>query len=557
MSYQVDITTYLDVLRRRKKIFVLCILASLIIGSTIALVLPPVYRAQATLYYVSAEIPKEMLVSFVNAYLEGSVTFLEAMVFSRDRCMQIITEVDLYPDLKKKLPADDVAAYMKTNYTSENIYVSSPGTSGGRAEEVMMGFKFRFEDKSPKKAFDVANILASDFIANYKKFRESFATNTSSFFLDEQNRLKEEMIKFDKKISEFKEKHVDELPELFQANYQHIQALNQQRLSLDQEARSLMDRKIMAETQLAQMQPSSPLEGISGERIITPEEKLESLKSELALLQSSLSEKHPDIIRVRKEIEGLEKTLSMTQKATASQDKASTRENYWSKKFKDIKAQGGTYNPAYVQLVTQLDEINAQLQSLSTQKGKLKDEMDKYQQRIDSSPLIEKEYNGLIRDLDSAKARYNELVNQALQADSSAAMEKREIGGKFIISEPPIFPFEPVRPNRLLIVGASLVLGIVLGFLMIFSWEFLNLKVRSVQDLTQISSSPVLLELPETPRIQQKRKRNVRKLAIPIISIILIPIVLFAVNKYFSLELDITVIKLIGILRKQMVLLGL
>jgi polysaccharide biosynthesis transport protein len=557
MSYQLDITTYLDVLRRRKYILIVCLLAALIIGSTIAVVLPPVYRSQATIYYISADIPKEMLMTFVNAYLESSVKFIEAMTFNRDRCLQIINEVSLYPDLMKKLPADDIVTYMKTKYSSDNLYVSTQGAGGRAAEEVMLGFKFYFEDKSPKKAFDVANILASDFIANYKKFRESFAANTSSFFLDEQKRLKEEMIKFDKKISEFKEKHVDELPELFQANYQHIQNLNQQSLSLDQEARSLMDRKIMVESQLAQMQPSSPLEGLSGTRIVTPEEKLESLKAELALLQSSLSEKHPDVIRTRKEIEGLGKTLSRTQKSAAAQDKAPTRESYWSKKFNDIKAQGGTYNPAYVQLVTQLDEITAQLQSVTTQKGKLKDEVEKYQQRLASSPLIEKEYNNLVRDLDSAKARYNQLVNQALQADSSAAMEKREIGGKFIISEPPIFPLAPIRPNRPLIVGASLVIGLGIGFLLIIAWEFLNLKVRSVQDLTQLSSSPVLLELPEIPRVQQKQGRNVRKLAIPLIIIILVPVVLFAVNKYFSLELDITVIKLIKLIQRKMVILGL
>jgi polysaccharide biosynthesis transport protein len=557
MSNQIDLTAYLDVIRRRKIFLIVSIIASLIIGSTIALVLPPVYRSEATLYYIQAEIPKEMLMNFVNAYLESTEKYLEAMIFNRDRCLQIINEVDLYPDLMKKLPVDDVVTYMKTKYGSENLYVSVQGAGGRTTEEIMIGFKFSFDDKSPKKAFDVANILASDFIANYKKFRESFATVTSSFFLDEQKRLKEEMIKFDKKISEFKEKHVDELPELFQVNYQHIQALNQQSLSLDQEARSLMERKIMVEAQLAQMQPSSPLEGISGERIITPEEKLESLKSELALLQSRFSEKHPDILRVRREIEGLEKTLSRTQKTTASKDKVQTRETYWSKKFDDIKAQGGTYNPAYVQLVTQLDEIHALLQSLSTQKGKLKDEMEKYQQRMARSPLIEKEYNNLIRDRDSAKGRYDQLVNQALQADSSAAMEKREIGGKFMVSEPPIFPLEPIKPNRVLIVAASLVLGTGLGFLLIFSWEFLNLKVRSVQDLTQISSSPVLLELPEIPGIQQKRDRNVKKVAIPLIIIILIPAVLFAVNKYFSLELDITAINLIETIKKKLVILGL
>ena len=157
----------------------------------------------------------------------------------------------------------------------------------------MIGFKYYFEDKSPRRAFEVATILGSDIIANYKKFRESFSSSTSSFFLDEQKRLKEEMIKFDKNISEFKDKHVNELPELFQVNYSHIQNLNQQSLNLDKEARSLMDRKILVESQLAQIQPSSPLEGISGERIVTPEEKRESLKAELAILQTQPFRKAP------------------------------------------------------------------------------------------------------------------------------------------------------------------------------------------------------------------------------------------------------------------------
>ena len=34
-----------------------------------------------------------------------------------------------------------------------------------------------------------------------------------------------------------------------------------------------MERKILIEGQLAQIQPSTPLEGISGEKIVTPEEK--------------------------------------------------------------------------------------------------------------------------------------------------------------------------------------------------------------------------------------------------------------------------------------------
>ena len=42
-----------------------------------------------------------------------------------------------------------------------------------------------------------------------------------------------------------------------------------------------------------------------------------------------------------------------------------------------------------------------------------------------------------------------------------------------------------------------------------------------------------------------------------LIIIILVPVVLFAVNNYFSLELDIKIIKIIGIIKKQLVILGL
>jgi uncharacterized protein involved in exopolysaccharide biosynthesis len=316
-----------------------------------------------------------------------------------------------------------------------------------------------------------------------------------------------------------------------------------------------MERKILIEGQLAQIKASTPLEGLSGEKIVTPEEKLASLKTELTMLQTQVSEKHPDIIRVKREIEGLEKAGITKQNAPVQNDK----EKKVSSQMKRLGPleELGSYNPAYVNLVTQIDDIDAQIKSIDIQKEKIASEIEKYKQRFEKTPLIEKEYNVLVRDRDTSQKRYEQLVSQALQADSSAAMEKRDVGGKFILTEPPAFPFKPIRPDRRLIIGTSLLIGIGAGLLIIFSWEFLNLKVRTVQDLTAVSSSAVLLELPEIPRDEQKQTRNLRKLAIPLIIIILVPVVLFAVNMYFSLELDIKVIKIIGIIKKQMVILGL
>jgi polysaccharide biosynthesis transport protein len=554
-SYQTEIAAYINIAKRGKKIIFISILASLIIGSAIAFSISPVYRAQATLFYLQAQIPEAMLISFVNVWLEAAVQFVQSSIFSRDKCTEIIKEVNLYPDLVNKVPADDLVVLMKDHFGSENMYVTTSGAGGTSTQEVMTGVKFYFEDSSPRKAFEVATIIASAYIENYRKFRESFATVTSSFLLDEQYRLKADIAKIDTKLSEYKNEHVHELPELLTYNFRKIEELEQQSRNLDKDAQVLMERKILIEGQLAQIQPTTPLEGISGEKIVTPEEKLATLKTELSVLQTQVSEKHPDIIRVKREIEGLEKAGVTKQKSAPMQN---DKEKQLSSRLKRLGPLEnlGAYNPAYVNLVTQIDDIDAQLKSVGVQKAEIKVEIEKYKQRFEKTPLIEKEYNVLVRDRDTAQRRYEDLVKQALEADSSAAMEKRDVGGKFVLTEPPAFPFKPIRPDRLLIIGTSLIIGVVAGFLIIFSWEFLNQKIRSPLDVSRVSTLPVLLELPEIRRNASKKINKIRKFAIPVIILIMVPVILFVINYYKPLELDITIIRIIDLIKKQFILFG-
>ncbi len=555
MTYQAEIAGYVDIVRRGKNIIVICMLASLLIGFATAFIIKPVYRAQASLQYFQAQIPEQMLVSFVNIWLEAAMAFIQTTILTRDNCLKIIKEVGLYPELVNKVPADDLVEHMKGNFGSQNVYVSTTGKSG-RAEDVMTGVKFYFEDADPKKAFDVATIIASAYIENYRKFRETFATTTSSFLFDEQKRLKEEIAKIDKKIAEFKEKHVNELPELFQSNYRAIESLNQRLLNLEQEARVIIERKILLQSQLAQIQPSSPMEGISGGRIVTPEEKLASLKTELSILRNQVSERHPDIIRVQKEIEGLEKIVESQQQVGDAQHDTTINQMFLKKRLNTL-IETGAYNPAYLNLVTQLDEADAQLESLNRLKKDIYREMEKYQKRIESSPIIEKEYNLLIRDRESAQRRYEELVRQALQADSSAAMEKQDVGGKLVITEPPTLPLRPIRPNRLLIIGTALFLGLSASFVIIFAWEFFNPKIRSVQQLPKIASLPEVLELPVISVEAPATAYNIRRIVIPSVILVIVPLVLFAVNKYVKpLELDLTLVKIIDLVKKKLIFLN-
>jgi len=193
---------YIDLAKRGKFFLILPVAISFVIGSALAYKLPPVYRSEAKIFYVEAQIPEWAKLGFINMYLESMLVFIEAFAFGGEASINAIKELDLYPDLMDKVPMAEILSHMKDNYKSKPLYTSVPG-AGGKPQDIITGFEFFFEHENPKKAFQVANMLATNFVESYKKFRENFAASTSGFFNDERERLKKEIEEIDLKIAVF------------------------------------------------------------------------------------------------------------------------------------------------------------------------------------------------------------------------------------------------------------------------------------------------------------------------------------------------------------------
>jgi len=395
-------------------------------------------------------------------------------------------------------------------------------------------------------------MLGTNFIEYYKKFREGFTASTSTFFIDERDRLKEEIALLDKKISEFKEKNVNELPELFQLNYNMTHSLTQKLFDTDQQIQMLASQKRTLESNLITLNPLIGMTSSSGERIITPEEKLASLEYQLGLQLSTFSEKHPDVRRTKNEIAKLEKIITEKKrsapKETTNNRKSADSSSYFSKEFE------GVYNPAYINMVTQLEQISSEIEKLQQEKAQTEIDLREYETRVGKTPLVEQEYVTMKRDLENAQKRYNDLTSQVLTLESSAAMEQREMGGKLTIGQPPSFPLKPVRPNKPLIIAGSFFLGTVLGVLLLLGWDFISQTVRTPQDISNIiPEAPVLSVFPILTAEKKKRLSPI-KLAGPIGLGILILIIVFI--DLFYINIDILIIKIFAAIKTNILMLG-
>ena len=70
--------------------------------------------------------------------------------------------------------------------------------------------------------------------------------------------------------------------------------------------RSLQERLIYLQGQISDVDPLRPIVTEDGKTIMNPNERLKYLRLELITLQSTLSEKHPDIKKLKREIKELE-----------------------------------------------------------------------------------------------------------------------------------------------------------------------------------------------------------------------------------------------------------
>lgn len=551
-SLHSQIREYTSLVQRGKYFLIVPVIISVILGSATAFKLPPVYRSEVRLLYIQPQIPEWLQLQSVNMYLETMITFIEAITFSPQNMLPWINDFTLYPDLTGQVPMADIMDKMKSDYAKELVYTSVPGP-GGRSEEIVNGFTFSFDHEVPEKAFQVANELATKFLVSYRQFRENFATETTSFFEDERIRLKAEISEIDAKISDFKEKNVFELPELMQSNYRMVDTLRQELTSIDQELQMLRTQQRSLESKLATTNPYMALEGISGQPIVTPEEKLAALKSELGLLISTFSERHPDVIRTRHEIENLSRLIAQRPPDNSTGEAAPASDRL--RRF-DLTKFDGAYNPVYIQLASQIDEAQIEIDSLKDERREREKELLEYERRVAKTPMVEKEYLGLQRELESAQQRYNELVNQVLKLESAAAMEKREMGGKLTIGQPPSFPLRPVSPNRPLIIAGSFMGGIMIGVLLLLGWDLMSKTVRTSHELAAVASVPVYCELPLIVKKSGHAKRLWQKNALRFFAVLVIILTLVFID-IFYMKVDVLIVKVFDAIRNKFILSGL
>jgi uncharacterized protein involved in exopolysaccharide biosynthesis len=308
--------------------------------------------------------------------------------------------------------------------------------------------------------------------------------------------------------------------------------------------RSLDQQIVYLDAQLAQLTPTEQLYTETGQRILSPADRLKTLKSEYARATAIYAPTHPDILRMKREIDGLEKQVGRVDTANdlvrqlddAKSQLAAAREKYASdhpdvQQLERLVASLETTmrnapltseavradpdNPAYIQVSAQREASVNERAALQKKTGVLRERIADYERRLSASPEVAREYSSIMRELENAQLKYSEVRQKQMEATLAKNLETERKGERFTLIEPPMAPEQPASPNRKAIVALGVVLSLGAALGMVLLLEALDTSIRGRRDIEALVSVPPLAVLPwiETPADRAARSR-IRRLSL-------------------------------------------
>lgn len=469
---------------RRKWLGILVFAAPFSAAITLATFLPNLYRSSATVLVERQQVPEAFVTPTVTSRLETRLQTISQEILSRSRLEGLISRFGLYSDLRQVLPPQEIIERMRDDIQLELKEAEGKGRGGAT-----IAFAISYRGSDPETVALATNTLASFYIEENLKVRGQQASGTAEFLQSQLREVKQRLDEHERQVSEFKKRHIGELPQQMEANLATLERLNTQlRINSDSQTRAVERRGALVK-QLAEVGSS----GIGGGPDV-PAARLARLKQELMELSALFSEKYPDVIRVKTEIAVLERQLA---KANIDGD-AGENEAV-------VPA-----DPIVSRLKQALSEVEAEIRALKADERQLRDASATYQRRVENTPRREQEFQELSRDYESTKELYRSLLKRHEEAQLAESMEQRQKGEQFRILDPAIASRQSVAPNRvrLILIGLMLSLGLAAGAVMLT--EHLDTSFHTKDDLRAFSTVPVLGSIPRIVTEADARRRRWR-----------------------------------------------
>jgi len=484
----------LDILRRRRLLAFATFSAVLAAAVSFAVYLPNIYQGQA-LVLIERPVDENIVRAADSApgELESRLHIIKQEILSRDRALELINRFHLYPKVMRSGSVDDGLNQLRSDV---EVNPSGPEQVSGKVKTV--SFTLKYTGDSAKTAADVTNAIASFYVQQNDSMRSQSAMGTLQFMRQQLGDAKAQLDRQDAAISQYTSRYTGQLPQQVGINLATLERMNTQlRLNGEQQLRLIEQREKLVE---GLQDPSTIARAENPDA--TPEmldrlKQIDKMKADLAQLQTRVTSKHPDVLRLQEQIADLEQQQKQDEAALDKKRAALAAA---------AAAKGQAEADAQAPRRQTIDSLDAQLAKLREEEQVLRSTIASFEQRLQGAPEREQEYALITRDRQVAKDLYDSMLKRYDEAQLAASLETDRQGERFRVLESALPPEGPTGPNRIRLILMGLLLAVAAGVAMALTAEQFDASFHGVDEVREFTSVPVLVSIPPIGPMPIKRR---------------------------------------------------
>jgi polysaccharide biosynthesis transport protein len=488
---------YIALLNRRKG-WILC---SFFVFAGFAFLLskivPNVFTSQSLLLYQPREVSSDLVKEISNGANDSRLMAIQETLLSRSNLLKIVNGfqdvASPYHGLSDEKKVERMRAHLKIELVMDKT--KTPGM------QPVTNVRISYREQDSQLSQKIASRIASLFIEKENKEREVQVYGTANFLKTELNHVLDQINLSSERLKILKERYSQALPAQLDENLRTLDRLRQERNLNIEEVDRQTTLKLNLEQQLATTTSSlrGALEPAARERdpMLTAYLMKEQ---EYKNLVAKATQRHPDVVRLKAELEEMRKELP-------SEDLESG-----SGKGSQVGMIKSVPNPLYQSLSAQLNQANTELDIRRRQRKTLDDQIAQISREIQNTPQVEQVVSPAERSHAELLKQADALREKLDQARLSENIEKKQKGAQFIIIDEANMPSEPDSPNRTAVFLYGALMSLALALVVGMAADISSRKVYTGSEVERLLDAPILVEIPRIASASEQRRMRRLKL---------------------------------------------
>lgn len=527
---------YLNALRRRSGLFIGILALLLGISSALAVLLPDTYRATAEMRIDLQGPNVELLepIALTN-YADQYIKSLQQKVMTNENLRAWLEESNAYWYDREGEGEGDLIARLREDIQVQMVFTSVIEEETGEEFDLITGFTTSFASRDPKVAEIIARNVAGAFLEEDRRTRMEKATAASGFLHEQIQTKRDEIADIEARMAEFKEQHAGSMPDLMVLNMTALDRTTQELEQVEREIRTLQQDRFFREAQLQEIRQTA---GGSSAR-------LAALEAEYLRAVALYGPDHPDVLRSKRQIAALtgDGAAGGSELARLEAELAALQERYsdqhpdvvtLKRQIETLRTSGAVdaslSDPLYLQLRAQINAIDSNIEGLRARAEELRDERARLQDRIASTPQVERQFLVLQRELQTATLAFDNLRERLAQAQQIESYESGERGARLEQIRAARAPDSPTGPPRIAIALLGLFVATTFaGGATLFA-EMSDDTIRGSKDILTVMHTHAIAAIPVVQNSVYRAEKRRRMLVISISALMLGAIIVLIIG---------------------------